>query len=370
MPRVAGLPPPHREERGARTQVNSMRKPIRIIALLAVLVLLAGRQSSGASELLVNGAGATFPAPLYRRWFNTFARVDSGATFNYRPIGSGGGITQISSRAVDFGASDAPMTDTELAAAPGKILHFPTVLGADVIAYNLPKLNSPLRLTGPVVAEIYLGRITRWNDQAIAGLNPGVNLPDRPIVVCHRSDGSGTTYIFTDYLSKVSVDWSNKVGRGTSVAWPLGLGGDGNQGVTELLKQTAGAIGYVELIYALDNKLPVAPIRNREGRWVEASVRTVTAAAASAAANLPADFRISITDAPGAESYPMSSFTYLLIYQRQTDAAKGKALLGFIQWMLHEGQTLARPLSYAPLPGKVVAAEETQLKSVILSDNR
>jgi len=342
-----------------------MRTKTRIITLLAAFILLAGSRLT-ASQLLVNGAGATFPAPLYNRWFNTFARIDTGVTFNYQPIGSGGGIARITMGMVDFGASDAPLSDQQLAAAPGKILHFPTVLGADVIAYNVPRLGQPLRLTGPVVAEIYLGKITKWNDQAIAELNPAVNLPDSPIVVCHRSDSSGTTYIFTDYLSKVSPEWKNKVGVGTSVSWPLGLGGNGNQGVTELLKQTVGAIGYVELVYALNNKLPVAPIKNHEGRWVEASIRTVTAAAANAAANMPADFRISITDAPGADSYPMSSFTYLLIYQQQTDAAKGKALLGFIQWMLHEGQTLAVPLSYAPLPGQVVAAEETQLKSVAL----
>ena len=337
--------------------------------MTALLFLCASIISSrpAAAQVLINGAGATFPTPLYTRWFNTYARVDSGVEFNYQSIGSGGGIAQIIDRKVDFGASDAPLSDKQLADAPGRILHFPTVLGADVIAYNLPRVTERLRFTGPVVADIFLGKITKWNDQAIAELNPGATLPDSAIVVCHRSDGSGTTYVFADYLSKISQQWGSKVGRGTSVPWPVGFAGKGNQGVTELVKQTSGAIGYVELVYALQDRLPIGLLKNHDGNWVEANTKTVTTAAANAAASMPSDFRVSITDAPGADSYPISSFTYLLIYQQQNDDTKGKALAAFIEWMLHDGQTFAIPLSYAPLPGSVVAAEEKQLKILRLS---
>jgi len=330
--------------------------------LVGLLFVLGARTAS--AQLLINGAGATFPYPLYSKWFDSYAAIDPKVHFNYQSIGSGGGIKQLENRTVDFGASDAPMNDEQLKAAPDKILHFPTVLGAVVMTYNLSELTKPLKLTGPVVANIYLGKITKWNDPAIAELNPGVALPDSNIVVCHRSDGSGTTYIFTDYLSKVSPDWNKNVGKSTAVKWPVGLGGKGNEGVTALVRQTAGSIGCVELMYAANNKLPVAILRNHDGQWTEANLTTVTAAAA--AAKMPADFRVSITDAPGADSYPIASFTYLLVYQQQSDGAKGRAIVHFIKWMLHEGQKYAPPLSYAPLPAQVVNAEESQLKGVAL----
>jgi len=331
--------------------------------LIGLLLLPAGAQTASA-QLLINGAGATFPYPLYSKWFDVYAKVDPTVRFNYQSIGSGGGIKQLTNRTVDFGASDAPMNDEQLKAAPDKILHFPTALGAVVVTYNVPELSQPLKLTGPVVANIYLGKISKWNDSAIAELNPGITLPDSNIVVCHRSDGSGTTYVFVDYLSKVSAEWKKDVGKSTAVKWPVGLGGKGNEGVTALVQQTNGAIGYVELIYAVHNKLPVALLRNRDGKWVEASVKTVNAAAA--AVNMPADFRVSITDASGPDSYPISSYTYLLVYQRQSDAAKGKAIVGFINWMLHEGQQYAPPLAYAPLPAQVVSAGEAQVKTVAI----
>ncbi len=332
------------------------------LAVLALLLTSLVGSGIASAQVILTGAGATFPAPLYTRWFNTYARVDKSVRFNYQSIGSGAGIAQISNRMVDFGASDAPMSDRQIAALSGRILHFPTVLGADVITYNLPGLSEPLRFTGPLVADIYLGKVTVWDDPAITKLNPRAKLPHESIIVCHRSDGSVTTYVFTDYLSKVSADWKNKVGRGTSVRWPVGFGANGNQGVTELVTRTLGAIGYVELVYAVGNKLPVGLLQNRAGNWLQASVKTVTEAAADSTADIPADFRISITDAPGVNSYPMSSFTYLLVYQQQSDPAKVKAFTDFIEWMLHDGQTFAVPLSYAPLPGSVVAAEEAQLK--------
>ncbi|MGD0075199.1 MAG: phosphate ABC transporter substrate-binding protein PstS [Candidatus Binataceae bacterium] len=333
--------------------------------LIGLLFLLSARTAS--AQLLINGAGATFPYPLYSKWFDAYAAAHPMVHFNYQSIGSGGGIKQLENRTVDFGASDAPMNDEQLKSAPDKILHFPTVLGADVVTYNLPGLTQPLKLTGLLVADIYLGKVTKWNDPAIAELNPGVALPDSDIVVCHRSDGSGTTYIFTDYLSKASPAWNKGVGKGTAVRWPVGLGGKGNEGVTALVRQTPGAIGYVELIYAANNKLPAATLRNRDGKWVEASLKTVSAAAA--AVEMPADFRVSITAAPGPDSYPIASFTYLLIYANQKDAAKGKAIVDFITWMLHKGQEYAPALSYAPLPAAVVDAEEKQLKAVVLPNS-
>ncbi|MFZ0887500.1 MAG: phosphate ABC transporter substrate-binding protein PstS [Candidatus Binataceae bacterium] len=333
------------------------------LALLAAIVVGAGQ---ARCQLLINGAGATFPYPIYSQWFDVYTKADPTVRFNYQSIGSGGGIKQLLNGTVDFGASDAPMNDEQLKNAPGKVLHFPTVLGADVITYNLEGLRGSLKLTGPLIADIFMGKVTKWNDASIAKLNPSVNLPDTPIVVCHRSDGSGTTYIFADYLSKVSPAWSKEVGKSTALKWPVGLGGKGNEGVTALVEQTPGAIGYVELIYAVQNKLPVAELQNRDGAWVKASLKTVTAAAAGAAANMPSDFRVSITDAPGANAYPISSFTYLLVYQQQADAAKGKAIKEFIKWMLDRGQSYAPALSYAPLPAPVVSAEAAQLEKVRL----
>ncbi len=336
----------------------------RLILALFVVLAIAGISRSGFADMLVNGAGATFPYPIYSKWFDVYAKENPGIKFNYQSIGSGGGIRMLSNRTVDVGASDAPMTDQQLSDAPGKILHFPSVMGADVLAYNLPGFTGTLRLTGPVIADIYSAKITKWDDDKIKALNPGVAIPSQDIVVCHRSDGSGTTYIFVDYLSKVSPSWASDVGRGTSVKWPTGLGGKGNEGVTALIQQTPGAIGYIELIYALNNKIPFAQIQNKAGNWVTASLAGVTAAAASASGNMPADFRVSITDAPGADAYPISSFTWLLVYQKQTNKDVGEQIKKFLSWALTEGQTLAPSLQYAPLPAEVVQKETAQIQEI------
>lgn len=342
-----------------------MRNSTIAVALAAIVAILASGRCASA-QVLINGAGATFPYPLYSKWFDVYTKVNPAVRFNYQSIGSGGGIKQLLNRTVDFGASDAPMSDAQLAKSPQPILHFPTVLGAVVITYNVPGLTNPLMLTGPVIADIYSGKITNWNAPELKQLNPGAALPDQQIVVCHRSDGSGTSYIFTDYLSKVSPDWSKGPGKGTSVKWPTGLGGKGNEGVTALVQQTPGAIGYVELIYAINNKLPFATLRNHDGSWVQPSLSSVTAAAAADASQIPNDFRVSITDAPGAASYPLSSFTYLLVYTRQTDATKGKAVTGFLHWMLTDGQQYAPSLQYATLPPALVAREQAQVSKIIL----
>jgi phosphate transport system substrate-binding protein len=336
----------------------------RLIAALFAILAIAGIGRSGYADQLINGAGATFPYPIYSKWFDVYAKENPGIKFNYQSIGSGGGIRMLSNRTVDVGASDAPMTDQQLSEAPGKILHFPSVMGADVIAYNLPGFTGTLRLTGPVVADIFLGKITKWDDDQIKALNPGTAIPSQDIVVCHRSDGSGTSYIFTDYLSKVSPTWATDPGKGTAVKWPTGLGGKGNEGVTALIQQTPGAIGYIELIYALNNKIPFAQIQNKAGNWVTASLAGVTAAAASASGNMPADFRVSITNAPGADAYPISSFTWLLIYQKQSNKDVGEQIKKFLSWALGEGQTLAPALQYAPLPAEVVQKETAQIQQI------
>jgi phosphate transport system substrate-binding protein len=333
------------------------------LALLTISCVLLGCNRAH-SQMLINGAGSTFGYPIYSKWFDAYARVDPSVRFNYQSIGSGGGINLLINRTVDMGASDAPLNDEQIKRAPGPILEFPSVMGAVVLTYNLPTVKQALRLTGPLIASIYLGKVTKWNDPAIAALNPGVSLPDTQIVTCHRSDGSGTTYIFTDYLSKVDPDWQKGPGKATSVRWPDGLGGKGSEGVTALVEQTTGAIAYVELTYALANKLAVAEIQNSAGNWIKPALEGVTAAAASAAANMPADFRVSITNAPGADSYPLSSFTWLLVYARQPDHARGVALVKFLNWALHQGQKYAPPLYYAPLPAQVVALEEKQLKLI------
>jgi phosphate transport system substrate-binding protein len=338
----------------------------RLIIGFFIVLAIAGIGRSGFADMLVNGAGATFPYPIYSKWFDVYAKENPGIKFNYQSIGSGGGIRMLSNRTVDVGASDAPMTDQQLAEAPGKILHFPSVMGADVVAYNLPGFTGTIRLTGPVIADIFSGKITKWDDDKIKELNPGAAIPSQDIVVCHRSDGSGTTYIFVDYLSKVSPSWASDVGKGTSVKWPAGLGGKGNEGVTALVQQTPGAIGYIELIYALNNKIPFAVIQNKAGNWVAASLAGVTAAAASAAGNMPADFRVSITDAPGADVYPISSFTWLLVYQKQTNKDVGEQIVKFLGWALSEGQTLAPSLQYAPLPAEVVQKETAQIQQIQL----
>jgi phosphate transport system substrate-binding protein len=335
------------------------------VALIALAIVL-GCFQFGRADMLINGAGATFPYPIYSKWFDVYAKENPGIHFNYQSIGSGGGIRMFGAKTVDFGASDAPLTDEQIKDLHGQVFHFPTVMGADVIAYNIPGFKGTLRLTGPVIADIFMGKITKWNDPQITALNPGASLPDKDIVVCHRSDGSGTTYIFADYLSKASPAWAKDMGKSTSLKWPVGLGGKGNEGVTALVEQTPGAIGYIELIYALSNHIPFAEMKNRDGKWLMASLQGVTAAAAGAAAHMPKDFRVSITNAPGADAYPISSFTYLLIYPKYTDKEKGEAIKKFIKWELHEGQKYAPALNYAALPPQVVKLEEKQLKQVVI----
>jgi len=313
------------------------------------------------AQMLINGAGATFPYPIYSKWFNEYAKVDSSVRFNYQSIGSGGGQKQILSETVDFGASDGPMSDESLAKAPGKLLHIPTVAGADVVSYNLPG-NPKLKLDGATVAAIFLGKIRKWNDPAITGQNPGVSLPEQDILVVHRSDGSGTTYIFTDYLCSVSSEWKNQVGKGTSVNWPVGLGGKGNEGVSGQVKQSPGAIGYIELAYAKQNKLPYADMKNSSGRYITASIESVTAALATA--QIPDDFRFSMVNPPGADAYPIAGTTWLLVYAQQKDAAKGRKLVEFLKWAYQEGEKMAASLDYAPLPDNVQARVMTRISEI------
>ena len=341
-----------------------MLKQTRFVAALAA-VLIAG-EPVWAKMLLINGAGATFPYPIYSKWFSEYAKKDGSVNFNYQSIGSGGGVRQIQAGTVDFGATDAPMTDDEMQRAQGgKVLHIPSVMGGVVPVYNLP--GSPkLKFTQAALAGIFLGRVKNWNDTAITKENPGVSLPGDPIVVVHRSDGSGTTDCFTDFLAKASLEWKGRVGTGKSVNWPAGLGGKGNEGVAGLVKQTPNSIGYVELGYATNNKLPFGSVQNREGNFVECSAQTVPSAAASMLGKMPKDFRISITNAPGADSYPISTFTWLLIYQKQTDRTKGEAVLNFLKWMLSEGQSYAEPLGYAPLPSDMIPLEEEAIAKIEL----
>ena len=327
-------------------------------ALTLFLALGAGA-ALAQSPLLVTGAGATFPFPLYSKWFSDYNKLDPNMRFNYQSIGSGGGIKQITERTVDFGATDAPMDEGELAKAPG-IVHVPTVLGAVVVTYNAPVEG--LKLTPETLAGIYLGEITKWNDPKLAKDNGGAKLPDSTITVAHRSDGSGTTYVFTDYLTKISPAWKEKAGMGKSVKWPVGLGGKGNEGVTGLVKGTPNSIGYVDLAYANQNKLQVASIKNHEGNFVKPTLEATSAAAAGV--ELPADFRVSITDAKGKDAYPISSFTYLLVYKDQVDKAKGEALVKFLWWAIHDGQKVAASLDYAELPKPVVEKVERTLQSL------
>ena len=326
----------------------------------------ASSTSSSSQSVDLTGAGATFPYPIYSKWFSDYAKL-TGVKINYQSIGSGGGIRQLSEGTVDFGASDSPMSDEEMANAKGgPIIHFPTVLGADVITYNLPGVSAPLKLTPDVIAAIFMGRIKRWNDSRIASLNPGVSLPGQDILVVHRSDGSGTTYIFTDYLSTAVPAWKTSVGKGKEVKWPVGLGAKGNEGVAGQVKQTPGSVGYVELAYAKQNNLPIAAVRNKAGQFVAASVPAVTAAAAGVASALPAntDYRVSIVDAPGADSYPISSFTWILVYQRQRDAVKGKKLVDFLNWALTDGEKEAVTLDYAPLPTDMAIKVKARLATI------
>ena len=323
-----------------------------------------GGGGSGSTSVSLTGAGATFPNPLYQKWLSEYAKLHPNVRIDYQSIGSGGGIKQIKEQTVDFGASDAPMKDEELKSAPGEILHIPTVLGAVVITYNLEGISKPLQFSPDVIADIYLGKIKKWNDPKITADNSGVTLPAADITVVHRSEGSGTSAVFTDYLSKVSAEWKEKVGAGTSPSWPVGIGGKGNEGVTGQVKQTPNTIGYVELAYAVQNNLPAAHVKNASGNFIEASIESVVAAAADSATLTPEDLRVSITNAPGPKSYPISSYTYILVYKNQKDAGKGKALVDFVWWGIHDGESFAKELRYAPLPADIVKRAEAKINSV------
>jgi phosphate transport system substrate-binding protein len=331
--------------------------------LLALSALLSATTPLAAQSL--TGAGATFPNPIYTKWFDAYNKK-TGVQINYQSIGSGGGIRQFTEGTVDFGATDGPMNESQIAAVNANVLHVPTVLGAVVVTYNLPSLGTTkLKLDGAVLVDIFMGRITNWNDKRIAELNPGVKLPDTDLIVVHRSDGSGTSYIFTDYLNKFSREWKDKVGYATSVNWPVGLGGKGNEGVTQQIKQTEGALGYVELIYALSNNLPYAAVKNSSGQFVEPSLESVTAAAAGTKLPKDTDFRVSITNAPGATAYPISSFTWLLVHKDTKDAGKAKLLKDFLSWMITpDAQKMAAELKYAPLPAEVVSLIKERLQTL------
>ncbi|HEX9104436.1 MAG TPA: phosphate ABC transporter substrate-binding protein PstS [Polyangia bacterium] len=328
--------------------------------IAAALLAVAG--VARADALLINGAGATFPFPLYSKWFSEYNKLHPDLRFNYQSIGSGGGVKQITEKTVDFGASDAPMGDAELAKAPG-VVHVPTVLGAVAVVYN--GAPAGLKLTPAVLADIFLGKITHWNDPKLQAIPGQPKLPDVAITVCHRSDGSGTTAVFTDYLAKISPAWKTTVGAGKAVKWPVGLGGKGNEGVTGSVKSTPGSVGYVELAYANQNKLTMAALQNADGAFVLPSIESTSAAAAGV--EMPADFRVSITNAKGKAAYPISSFTYVLIYKEQSDAAKGKAIGQFLWWAIHDGQKLAAPLDYAPLPKAVVTKVEQELRGITVA---
>jgi phosphate transport system substrate-binding protein len=349
-------------------------KTPRLIALLAVSGLLlfciacsgqgAGSGTTG-STISLQGAGATFPNPLYQKWLSEYGKLHPNVRIDYQSIGSGGGIKQIKEQTVDFGASDAPMKDEDLKSAPGELLHVPTVLGAVVLTYNLTGIDKPLRFSPDVTADIFLGTIKKWNDPRIKADNPDAKLPASDITVVHRSDGSGTSAVFTDYLSKVSSQWKDQVGAGTSPKWPVGLGGKGNEGVTGQVKNTPNTIGYVELAYAIQNKLPVALLKNKAGDFVEPTFEAVSAAAAESLPTTPEDLRVSITDASGKGTYPISSYTYVLLYKDQRDAVKGKALVDFLWWGIHDGEQFAKDLNYAPLPPDIVKRAEAKINSVV-----
>jgi phosphate transport system substrate-binding protein len=341
-------------------RIAGMSVVILALAMMATVLVHAA--------LSINGAGATFPYPIYSKWFDEYQKKNPTVEINYQSIGSGGGIRQVTEGTVDFGASDGPMNDEQIKAFQEKhgfgILHFPTVLGADVPTYNIPGVLTALNFTPEALAGIFLGKITKWNDPAITAVNKGVNLPDSDIVVVHRSDGSGTTYIWTDYLSKISEEWKSKVGKGASVNWPKGLGGKGNEGVTGQIKNAPNSIGYVELIYAVSNNIPYGNVKNSSGVFVKADLASVSAAAAAVANTMPDDFRVSITDPPGKTAYPIASFTWLLIPERFSDAAKRDAIKAFVKWMLTDGQNYTEQLSYAKLPKEVIAKEEMALAKV------
>ena len=361
-------------QRGHRSGLASIIGSALVVAFVAAACGGSGDQkaasgtpnaSSTSSGADLTGAGATFPYPIYSKWFADYA-TKTGVKINYQSIGSGGGIRQLTEGTVDFGASDAPMTDAELTKTKGPVLHVPTVLGAVVITYNVPGVTQPIRLDGDAIADLFLGKIVKWNDPRIAKLNPGVKLPATDVLIVHRSDGSGTTYIFSDYLAAVSPTWAKAPGRGKELQWPAGMGGKGNEGVAGQVKQTPGAVGYVELAYAKQNSLPYATLKNASGAFVVPAIESVTAAAAGAAASLPpnTDFRVSIVNAPGAGAYPISSFTYLLINKTPADAVKGKKLLDFLKWALSDGEQSAAGLDYAPLPAAIVTRISARLDSL------
>jgi phosphate transport system substrate-binding protein len=336
----------------------------RILRVVLLMMLLA---SIGLAETKLNGAGATFPNPIYSKWFDEYHKQHPDVEINYQSKGSGAGIRQLTEGTVDFGASDGPMTDKQLQEAKAKrgfdIIHIPTVLGAVVPAYNLPDVKSEIKFSGDSLAGIYLGKITKWNDPVIAKDNPGVKLPDKPIVVVHRAEGSGTTYIFSDYLSKISPEWQQKVGKGTAIQWPTGMGQEGNEAVAGMVRQMEGSIGYVELIYALQNKISFGPVKNAAGKYVKASLESTTAAAASMK-EMPDDFRVSITNAPGDGSYPIASFTWLLVPLKWSDAVKEKAMVDYLNWMLDSGEKMTQSLFYAPLPKNVAAKVKAKIKEI------
>ena len=340
----------------------------RVIALacLALAAVGCGRPTPGpaAAGVRLSGGGATFPYPLYSRWLSEYQKVAPGVRIEYQSIGSGGGIQQLKAGTVDFGASDTPLDDREAKAMPRPVIHLPGAAGAVAIIYHLPSVTGELRLTGEALAAIYLGQLKRWNAPELVRLNPGVTLPDLPIAVAHRSDGSGTTAIFSRFLAAMSKDWAARVGTGKSLDWPVGIGAKGNEGVSGLVKQTPGAIGYVELTYAIQNRLPTAAVRNAAGRFVAPDIRSISAAASAGAEAMVEDIRASIVNSPAPEAYPICGFTYLLVYQQQTDPAKGEALVRFLRWAIHEGQQFAEPLHYAPLPPEVVALNDAALATI------
>jgi phosphate transport system substrate-binding protein len=345
------------------------KRSLQLVACLGVLIFVLASiacNPGGGSNATVSlqGAGATFPNPLYQKWLSEYGRLHPNVKIDYQSIGSGGGIKQLKDQTIDFGASDPPMKDEDLKSAPGEILHIPTVLGAVILTYNLQGVTQALRFSPEVVADIFLGKIKKWNDPKIAADNSGVTLPATDITVVHRSDGSGTSAVFTDYLSKVSPEWKEKVGSGVSPSWPIGIGGKGNEGVTGQVKNTPNTIGYVELAYAVQNKLPVAHIKNASGNFIEPSIDAVTTAAAASAANTPDDLRVSITNAGGPQAYPISSYTYILVYKNQKDAAKGKVLVDFLWWGIHDGEKYAKDLQYSPLPDDIVKRAEAKINSI------
>jgi len=361
----------HRRQR--RIPVNIRRKTLYLTALVVAtagfLLGALGPAVQASPSTTLTGAGATFPYPIYSKWFDMYHQK-TGIEINYQSIGSGGGIQQVKAGTVDFGASDAALSDARLKEMPRRVLHFPTVAGAVVMAYNLPSVKQPLHLTSDVIAGIYMGQITTWNDKRVAAANPGVALPAAPILPVHRSDGSGTTNIFTTYLSAVSGPWKELVGANTSVSWPVGIGGKGNEGVSGLVRQTQGSIGYIELAYAKQNRLPVAHVRNRSGSFVEPTLASTTAAAEGASSFLAKDVRTPIVNSPAPTAYPICGLTFLLVYQDQKDPGKGHALASFIDWAIHDGQDVAASLDYARLPEAVVKVNEGTLRKLTVAGKR